>query len=466
MFEERRYNGVPNDFRNDVRDGVMGLRELSQREFLIEFFEPYTSRNMFVFLCEDFSRKNSDFVETYGRSWFQKAIPVTRAVEKITQRIEQTDAADFFLTTSVFSSRAGKPERTNSSVFAFRSIVADLDYYKTKHKDLTPEKIWDVLNERFFKTNIIPTPTKFVHSGGGVYLIWDLNFTPSKFEKMRVGILDRLEYHLKEFGFDSNAKDAAHVFRFAGTTNTKQNGDISRNGTSVRAFAVGDVEPYSITALINQLQKTAIEKPKPKTKPKPAKVTPIEFNPKHKFNGRYSRLINDLFKLAEIRNIQADTYRERLCFMVRNFYHQANRGIFEGGNAAEIENLFAESLNLAKSINAMFAVPLEEKEVQQATKTEKRLYPFKNITIIKELEITYEESLEMIELVYNEKQTRTRKTLNESNRRMKQGAKNRQLLYARIEKCIKENPKWTDKQIGEVIKCHRTTVSKVRKPLK
>jgi hypothetical protein len=414
---------------------------------------------MHVFLCEDFSQKDPGFVETYGRSWFQKAVSVVNAPEKIVKRIEQTDAADFFLTTSVFSSKAGKKERTNANVFAFRSIVADLDFYKTRHKNLTPEQLWEVLDEQFFKTKVIPTPNLYVHSGGGVYLIWNLNFTPSKFGKMRADILDRLEYHLKDFGFDPNAKDAAHVFRFCGTVNTKRNGKV------VKAFATGNSEPYSITTLINQLQKTAIEKPKPKPKPKPAKVTPIEFNPKHKFNGRYARLIDDLFKLAEIRDIQADTYRERLCFMVRNFYHQANRGIFEGGSAAEIENLFAESLELAKRINAMFAVPLDDNEVQKATKTEKRLYPFKNITIINELEITYEESLEMTELVYNEKRRKAKKTLNEANRRMKQGAKNRQLLYARIEKCIKENPDWTNIQVSEVVKCDKKTVSGVRKSL-
>jgi hypothetical protein len=283
---------------------------------------------------------------------------------------------------------------------------------------------------------------------------------------MRVDILNRLEHHLKEFGFDPKAKDAAHVFRFVGTTNTKRVGDTERNGKTVRAFAVGNSTPYSITSLTNQMQKNVAEKPKPKTKTKPAKVKAIEEHKKHRLYARADRIIADLFKLTDVREVLADTCRELLCYLVRNFYHHKHRIVFQHGSDEERARLFSESEALAIELNNRFKEPLPLEEVVKWTKTEKKIYPYKNETIVKQLELTAEEQAQMSELISDAKVIRSRKTINESNRRMKKGAKNRQLLYSRIEKCIKENPTWTNVQISEVVKCDKKTVSGVRKSLK
>lgn len=78
--------------------------------------------------------------------------------------------------------------------------------------------------DRIIQENQLPKPSMTVHSGGGIYLFWKVAAVANNHASILYhfnSIQDILCKLFKEVGADSQAKDAVHMFKLAGTHNLK-----------------------------------------------------------------------------------------------------------------------------------------------------------------------------------------------------------------------------------------------------
>jgi len=323
------------------------LSEIELITYLKKFFMYSKQRESYFFICHN------------SEEWHQRGYRVQNLDQAINE-IFQTKMENVYCSTSVHNSN----KRTEETAVQLPAIILDLDYYKTKFKDLSFEDIIQKLTKKYFEKGLIPYPNAVTSSGGGAYLIWWFKYTPLNegiLTKRRV-VMKILYEMLKDFGADAKSLDAAHVFRIPSTINVK-----GGERKLVKTYVNG-LQDYTLTEFANGLpslwdvwkkkKRIKIDKDKPKHKRKKGKFASL--NPDKTLSYDY---IQTAFKLVELRNGECDGYREMFAFFVRNYYHGMHSDRFYNQD----EDLYEESLQLAEKLNGMFKNSLKDTELASQT---------------------------------------------------------------------------------------------------
>lgn len=304
------------------------------------------------------------------------------------------------------------------------AVIIDLDYYNIEHlKGLSASQIINLIEEDVD----FPTPSFYVDSGRGLYIMWllETTYATTKSKKYWRMIEETLIEQFKDFGADTKVKDPARVLRVVGTTNSKSGRRvklITSNKDNVIRYELSDIATYYWGI---QKDKQVLEKPKTviKSNSKKDKITTI----KTIMNLHYSRTL-DIEKLLELRaGVNQKGIRETLLFIYR------------------LQLLFCNfdeemSLKMCFELNKKFADPIHEERIVSQTQSAVEnakvyfrlkdkyddsfsmslneylgangVYLFRNSTIIKNLKISEEEMKHMITLINRDEKKRRKNIKN------------------------------------------------------
>lgn len=246
--------------------------------------------------------------------------------------------------------------RLISNLFGLNALWSDLDYYNTKYKGKTCNEMIEILSHNKLIKKI--PPSFYLYSGNGMYPIWLLESAHAKsclpiWRKL----MSEIHKELETYGADPKSAEPAHVLRLAGSNNSK---------TGVKAKIIKEsyfFEPkkYTIKELseliLPSLEYSKEEWQNLKAKKKKTKKEKASCKVKSLFNINtlnYARM-QDLQSIVELRNGQVEGLRETILFLYRYW-----------GNCFWKDK--QKALEECLEFNKMFAEPLEEKEVIQATK--------------------------------------------------------------------------------------------------
>lgn len=322
---------------------------------------------------------------------------------------------DFYCSVNTHFAPASHSAKSLKRLNAF---IIDLDYYKEEHlRDLTVTQVVNLLELELD----YPTPSLYISSGQGVYILWLLNdtYATTKSKKFWSRIEAELINCFKDYGVDERVKDSARVLRMLGSVNSNTNevvkliGDNSSLSNPLR-YEMMDFADYFWGAkelLVNDDK--APTKPKTKSKKKQTKNKKV-IQLKNILTLNHSRY-KDIEKLVELRAGDDQTgIRELLLFIYRLHLLYAN---------VEPER----ALERTRALNNKFLVPTSEEDIartdsaNKAAETFHRLkekyddenregslsdylensgaYIYKNSTLIKQLKITEEEQKHLATII-------------------------------------------------------------------
>lgn len=182
------------------------------------------------------------------RNWRQWSVDVAEAPHIAKDTIDRGAAVDFYVSMQAFHGR-----RRIANLASIGCTYCDIDYREKEQ--------WAGRNPRVVLTAIlatlaeakIPPPSFVMDSGRGLCLVWLHELLPPAVLKRWNLVQDRIGEVLAEFGADVNAKDAARVFRVAGSIHSEAEKDRRR----VRLFWIqgspGEPFRYSFDALADQV---------------------------------------------------------------------------------------------------------------------------------------------------------------------------------------------------------------------
>ena len=310
-------------------------------------------------------------------------------------------------------------KHSSKYVSKLNAVIIDLDYYNVEHlKELSTSQIINLLEEDID----FPTPSFYVDSGRGLYVMWllETTYATTKSKKYWKMIEETLIEQFKDFGADSKVKDPARVLRVVGTTNSKSGRRvklITSNNDNVIRYELSDIATYYWGV---QKDKQALEKPKTvvKSNSKKNKITTI----KTIMNLHYSRS-KDIEKLVELRaGVNQKGIREELLFIYRlqllfcNYSEEKSlRMCFELNQRLNDpipeERIVSQTQSAVENSKVYFRLKDKYCDDMNMSLNEylgaNGVYLFRNSTIIKNLKITEEEMKYMITLINpNEKKRR------------------------------------------------------------
>lgn len=240
-----------------------------------------------------------------------------------------------------------KPQRRIENIRQLRSLYVDVDFYT---KDLNRNWIIARLEHDFFRQSI-PEPNLIIFSGRGLVLVWLIEPVPHQALPLWQAVQNYLTKELAQIGADQKCTDAARVFRLSGTVNSK-------NGATVHAEY-----RHSYKYELRDIQSEYLPELTPKVSPQKGEKANGRKKVVRLFNAytlHYTRL-QDLVKLAELRDYNFPNMREIVCFLYR--YWQCC-----------FLNDQKEALQQTLEFNSMFTFPLSESEVQRATRSAEKAY--------------------------------------------------------------------------------------------
>lgn len=308
----------------------------------------------------------------------------------------------------------------HSSKYAnkLNALIIDLDYYNVPElKGLSAEQVIGLLEgEKDY-----PTPSFYIDSGRGLYIIWLLEntYATTASKKYWKAIEKTLISIFADFGADEKVHDIARVLRLIGSTNGKTGKEVRlvespnyyniSQFNKVERYELGDIAEYFWGA-----RELYEHKNKEPIKRKKRKQTQKVIQLKNTYTLNYSRY-KDLETLVDLRaDKKEEGCREYLLFLYRLNLLYCN-----------IEPSVALEMTLA--LNNKLALPLEEEEVINATGNAEGIsevyhrlrnnykdtfdislnqhlynggaYIYTNKTIIKELKITEEEQTHLLTII-------------------------------------------------------------------
>lgn len=391
-----------------------------------------------------------------------------------------------------------------------KAFVVDIDYYKVdKYKDLPQKEMYDLLKnkeKKFFKK--VKEPSLVINSGKGLYLIWLIESAPHMALPLWQLCMEEVYKQFKGYGADPRAKDAAHVYRLCGSKNSK-NGEVVHflDFDSKKDVAVYTLDHFRLNLLPNNFEKYIPAKERDNLKDKNGKLKKMrkgEIKARQVANlftihNLHYRRILDIVKLVEMRSGQMDGCREQTLF-----YYRYWNCCYKGDTIASLESTL--------ELNSAFTDPLDTKEVIDATRSAETYYAhwsetfekfcevelkegvkktqrqmnnffykekcfiFTSEKIIEDLNIQQEEMEEMLTLFNTKEKNRRSKgyrnewkkekqkeTLrNEEGRTSREQDKYEKMII--IAEMIEQGYK--QKDIAEVVKCHKSVISRYIKELK
>lgn len=400
-------------------------------------------QNSYFFVCT----ANGDGTNFTQKSFHKSEL--NEALEYIHNNLNKR----IFVPTVLFENR----ERVEETVGQIRKILIDLDLYKSeKHKDKKPEDVLKDIEKNFFQNKKIPFANAITYSGGGLYLEWNLKFTPggNVLQKRRV-VMKILFEMLKEYAPDAKSLDAPHVFSLPETINWKYDKDAV-----VKTYENG-LPDYTLSELARELPnlwevwkvtrkiKTKKEKKRNFSAKKRTSIIPI-----HNERTLAHDHIVTIQQLIQLREGEMYGYREMALFFVRNAYHKMHSKRFYEKD----ETLFEESFQLALEVNQMFTEPLSEEEIRKSTFNDKKLYRFKTETINDWFDIELDEQIQIKVKTPEAKKEKSKRQMRE----LKEIKEENTHDYKRkkIEQYFAENPTASLRQASKDLNIHRETIKK------
>jgi len=314
----------------------------------------------------------------------------------------------------------------------------------------------------------IPEPNYIIYSGRGIVLVWLIEPVPIMALPRWQAVENFIVNQLKPFGADTQASDAARIFRLAGTINSKNKKTVT---VEYRHDFRYDLEQLKLDYLPEIKKEKRQKEQKPKTQKKIESIFNI-------YTLHFNRL-RDLCKIIELRNHHMTGYRELTLFLYRYW------------SCCFLSDK-EEALNQTLSLNAEFTEPLKEREVERATKSAERAYDqwllnvsngtykrggynFTNQKIISMLDITDDEQ-KHLKTIINKDEKQRRNTIAKRNNRREKGTMERKryiecqkdITYQKLQalrKLIAENPYLKNKELAEMLSVSPARVSQLKKML-
>lgn len=310
-------------------------------------------------------------------------------------------------------------KHSSKYVSKLNAVIIDLDYYNVEHlKGLSASQLINLIEEDIN----FPTPSFYVDSGRGLYIMWllETTYATAKSKKYWKMVEETLIEQFESFGADSKVKDPARVLRVVGTTNSKSGRRvklITSNNDNVIRYELSDIATYYWGV---QKDKQVLEKPKTvvKSNSKKNKITTI----KTIMNLHYSRS-KDIEKLVELRaGVNQKGIREELLFIYRlqllfcSYSEEKSlRMCFELNQRLNDpipeERIVSQTQSAVDNAQVYFRLKDKYSDDMNMSLNEylgaNGVYLFRNSTIIKNLKITESEMKHMITLINpNEKKRR------------------------------------------------------------
>ena len=361
-----------------------------------------------------------------------------------------------------------RPFRKIENIRHLNALYIDVDYYKIeKYKECDHEYMMNMIRYEYFESGLLPEPTFTLFTGQGLAYYWKIESCPITILPLWNVIQRYFLETLLEVGGDIKSIDSARVMRLAGSLHRGSNkrakfyvndenliyrlGDIQENylpDLSPNTESIGD-RVHKVKHLTSEeFFKKNEAKKKTRTSSK-SKVSGLY----NQLNLHYTRFM-DLVKLQELREgycrnakgeLTATGDRETMCFLYRYWY-----------------SLYCNDLDLALQntleFNQGFKDPLPNDEVIKITasaekayedwlKDEKELdesrrgitvgnkkykhkgYNYENKTLIKMLNITEKEMMELQTIISGDEKKRRKNIKERASRR-----ENNELTKKQIEK--------------------------------
>lgn len=262
--------------------------------------------------------------------------------EELEEQLSKWLGEDVYFSQNTFY----KPQRKIENIRQLRSLYADVDCYLLNYDpDWVVGKIEiELIQEK------LPNPNLIIYSGRGIALVWLIEPVPYKALPLWQALQDHFLQQLKEVGGDPQAKDAARVFRIAGSINSKSGEVVKVQYRHNYRYALRDLQYEYLPKLQSNKLKRG----------RPSKIQRI-FNI---YSLYHARLI-DLIKLVELRNYDVAGHRETICFLYRYWL-------------CCYSNDPQEALRNTVELNLDFKEPLPLGEVEKATRSAEKAYMAQN----------------------------------------------------------------------------------------
>lgn len=239
-----------------------------------------------------------------------------------------------------------KPVRNIANVRQLRALYVDIDCYLLNYD---PKWVLGKIQMELLDESIIPDPNLIIFSGRGIVCVWFLDPVPVKALPLWQSVQNFLCTQLESMGGDSQALDAARVFRIAGSVNSKSGETVHVQYRHDYRYGLRDIQKEYLPAL----------DPKRK-KGRPAKIAQL-----HNIHRLHYARMTDLIKLVQYRNYEITGHREVVLFLYRYWL------------CCFLEDP-DEAVKQTLAFNAELKQPLPDQEAIRATKSAEKAWQAKS----------------------------------------------------------------------------------------
>lgn len=315
-----------------------------------------------------------------NKMWLQYHYKYEELVNNIEKAI--SEETNIYVTPNSFY----KPFRKIENIRHLNSLYIDVDFYKVNNlKDKNVSEVMKIIDDKFFKTNVLPKPSFALFTGKGLAYYWRIKPCPISVLALWNVCQRYFVEQLAPVGGDNNSIDSARVMKLAGSFHTKSSmrarlyifdedkvydlGDIQRNylpelnpDTESLGDRVHKKKHVTKEEYFEKISKNAIKHSRSK---KASKVLKLY----NQLNLHYTRLM-DLVKLQELRHgmcrnskgeLVPDGQRELMCFLYRYWY-------------CLYSNDKEQALECTLDFNNNFKDPLPRKDVERITVSAVKAY--------------------------------------------------------------------------------------------
>ncbi len=397
---------------------------------------------------------------TEGRNFF----PIRRKYSTLLKQnyyadmIEKYQNTDMYFSLNTFKHCSRKQE----NLYEFKALYTDIDYYKY---DLTQEQVLTYL-DTLVQAHKLPPPSYIVDSGRGLYVIWKITNTPKKAEMKWWHCMRTIQYHLKAYGADPACVDSARIFRLTGSIHSKTKKTVQMIGGSLATYNLNSLyKDYFAQPIPNDddsKKGCAKEKNKPKVQRKKYLAKKNNVLYLHNQYKTYQARLQDLEKLAELRNYDLAPYkcRELMVFMMR-YWHTC------------LHDNPKQALEKAIAFNAKMKDPLTLSEVEHTASSNQaairnKLYKYSNARLIELLSITEAEQYALSSIQCEKVRLLKREDERKANRRNENGLTAKQQQIANETQAVKElfEKRMKTKRIAETLKMDERKVRRLLEKIK
>ncbi len=354
------------------------------------------------------------------------------------------------------------PKRKVTNIRQLRALYCDVDCHMFNY---LPEWTVGHIEEILVEDGVLPMPNFYIFSGQGVCPVWLIKPVPYQALPLWQSIQNNFIKKLKKVGADPRARDAARVFRLAGSKNSKNDNPVYvvyRHNTKHDLKKLRD-------EYLPELKNYKKSKKKKGRKPKVVQLYNIQ-------QLHYNRVL-DLEMLCELRDWNMKGYREFSCFLRRYWlccFLQDPREALE--ETLEFNEQFREPLTEEEVINATKSAEKawEARSSEEADKIAKSKgypgagYNYSNKKLIQELDINEEEQKNMRTIIgKREKYNRNNKRRRKNRRKDGKTKRERQKGFTldKLKKALRENPMASQKELAKKMGVTQQYISKLLKEL-